>query len=124
MKQKKKRLNTHILYTEKARETEKERRVWDTVKRTNVCGIWISEEEKGGSGPESVFEEIKIKNDINMQIQGALTKTQTHENKENYIKPHYSKASKNQRPKEKSLNSQRRKKDKLAVTIRPTQHEQ
>ena len=42
------------------------RDIWDNFKRTNIRIIGVPEEEEKKKGTEKIFEEIIVKNDLNM----------------------------------------------------------
>ena len=43
------------------------RDLWDTIKHTNICIIWVPEEEQKKKGYEKIFEEIRVENFPNME---------------------------------------------------------
>ena len=42
------------------------RELWDTIKCTNICIIGVTEEGEKGKGPEQIFEDVIVKNFLNM----------------------------------------------------------
>ena len=38
------------------------RELWDNVEHTNICIIWVSEEEEREKGPEKILKEIIAEN--------------------------------------------------------------
>ena len=76
------------------------RDLWDNIKRNNICILGVPEGEEREKGPETIFEEIRVKNFPNMgnkiatQVQEAQSPRQD-KPKEKHAETHSNQIDKN-----------------------------